>query len=277
MSIDLSEFHDMFFEECFEGLDVMESGLLNLDRSADVEEINAIFRAAHSIKGGGASFGFMEMSGFTHVMETLLDELRDGRRMVTRECVDLLLESVDVLRGMVNNSKENQEYDQQRIGQTQQGLELMLAGHDENGAATEECDETIVESPMATTQENETSSATPDDLLSRNGSWLIKFTPNPEMMQSGSEPTRLFYELETLGELKVEADASELPSLADINPKLSYLAWTLELIGDVNEEKIHDLFEWVAAESSVEIIPLVTPELVEQIETVVQRSARGDT
>ncbi|PCJ23693.1 MAG: chemotaxis protein CheA, partial [SAR86 cluster bacterium] len=73
MSIDLSEFHDMFFEECFEGLDVMESGLLSLDKSADVEEINAIFRAAHSIKGGGASFGFMEMSSFTHVMETLLD------------------------------------------------------------------------------------------------------------------------------------------------------------------------------------------------------------
>ncbi|NNJ93621.1 MAG: hypothetical protein HKP57_02645, partial [Halobacteria archaeon] len=53
MSIDLSEFHDVFFEECFEGLEVMESGLLTLDQGTDIEEINAIFRAAHSIKGGG--------------------------------------------------------------------------------------------------------------------------------------------------------------------------------------------------------------------------------
>ena len=67
MSIDLSELHDVFFEECFEGLEVMESGLLNLDQGTDIEDINAIFRAAHSIKGGVASFGFTEISEFTHV------------------------------------------------------------------------------------------------------------------------------------------------------------------------------------------------------------------
>ncbi|PCJ23965.1 MAG: chemotaxis protein CheA [SAR86 cluster bacterium] len=209
-----------------------------------------IFRAAHSIKGGGASFGFMEMSSFTHVMETLLDEMRDGRRMVSRDCVDLLLESVDVLRDMVNNSKEHKEYDQQRIEKTHQGLELMLAGNDENEAATEESNAAVAESPKAS-----------NDPLSGSGSWLIKFTPNPEMMQSGNEPIRLFQELQSLGQLKVEVDTSELPSFDDIDPKLSYLTWAMELIGDVSEEKIRDLFEWVASESSVEIIPMITPEL----------------
>jgi len=262
MSIDLSEFHDMFFEECFEGLDVMESGLLSLDKSADVEEINSIFRAAHSIKGGGASFGFMEMSSFTHIMETLLDEMRDGRRTITRDCVDLLLDSVDVLRIMINASKEHQEYDQQRIEKTQQGLELMLAGSDDNGAATEESNSIAIEPPKtATAQEDEASLVTPSDSQSGCSSWLIKFTPYPEMMQSGNEPVRLFQELQTLGQLKVEVDASELPLLADIDPKLSYLTWTMELAGDVSEEKIRDLFEWVAAESSLEVISLVTPEL----------------
>ncbi len=63
MSIDLAQFHQVFFEESFEGLDVMESGLLNLDLgSVDDEEINTIFRAAHSIKGGSGTFGFMEVS-----------------------------------------------------------------------------------------------------------------------------------------------------------------------------------------------------------------------
>ena len=131
MSIDLSEFHDIFFEECFEGLEVMETGLLNLDKgldgSIDIEEINAIFRAAHSIKGGGASFGFDDISKFTHVMETLLDEMRDGRRPVTRQAVDLLLESVDCLQEMVNAARDKKDCDQQRTTEVNQRLLDMLA------------------------------------------------------------------------------------------------------------------------------------------------------
>ena len=76
---DLSEFYEVFFEECFEGLEIMETGLLALKPgSADMEEINTIFRAAHSIKGGAATFDFNHISGFTHVMETLLDQMRSG-------------------------------------------------------------------------------------------------------------------------------------------------------------------------------------------------------
>ena len=83
MSIDMAQFHQVFFEESFEGLDAMETGLLALDPgNADKEELNTIFRAAHSIKGGSGTFGFSQVSDFTHVMETLLDEMRDGRRSV---------------------------------------------------------------------------------------------------------------------------------------------------------------------------------------------------
>jgi len=107
MSIDMAQFHQVFFEESFEGLDIMESGLLNMQPGAvDSEEINSIFRAAHSIKGGAGTFGFMDISGFTHVMETLLDEMRDGRREVTAEAVDALLQSVDILRDMLTKSQD---------------------------------------------------------------------------------------------------------------------------------------------------------------------------
>jgi two-component system chemotaxis sensor kinase CheA len=85
MSIDMEmeEILNLFFEESFEGLDAMESGLLTLEDAADKETINTIFRAAHSIKGGAGTFGFMEISGFTHSVETLLDEMRNGARGVT--------------------------------------------------------------------------------------------------------------------------------------------------------------------------------------------------
>ena len=73
MSIDLSQFFEVFFEESFEGLDAMESELLNLTPGeADSETLNTIFRAAHSIKGGSGTFGFTSVSDFTHVLETLL-------------------------------------------------------------------------------------------------------------------------------------------------------------------------------------------------------------
>jgi len=114
----------------------MESGLLNLDNGTDVEEINTIFRAAHSIKGGGASFGFMEISDFTHIMETLLDEMRDGRREVTRDGVDLLLNSVDILRGMVNAARDETDNDQNSVNDIKLKLEAMLAG-DSSGATAE--------------------------------------------------------------------------------------------------------------------------------------------
>ena len=81
MSIDMQQFQQTFFEESLEGLDVMETGLLEMDPSApDAEAINAIFRAAHSIKGGAGTFGFEPISQFTHVVETLLDDLRSGSR-----------------------------------------------------------------------------------------------------------------------------------------------------------------------------------------------------
>jgi len=107
MSIDLSQFHQVFFEESFEGLQLMESSLLELDcANPDGETINAIFRAAHSIKGSSSTFGFGAVAEFTHVLETLLDQVRVGSRRLTPEIVDLLLRSVDCLSGMLLHCRQ---------------------------------------------------------------------------------------------------------------------------------------------------------------------------
>ena len=86
----------------------MESGLLTMEDAADKETINTIFRAAHSIKGGAGTFGFMEISGFTHSVETLLDEMRNGARGVTPDAVQVLLQSVDVIREMIQSAQAKQ-------------------------------------------------------------------------------------------------------------------------------------------------------------------------
>jgi len=98
-NIDLSQFYEIFFEEAGENLDQMEQMLLHLDlEQADDEELNAIFRCAHSIKGGAATFGFADVAELTHQMESLLDKLRRHELQPTPPMVDVLLESSDALR-----------------------------------------------------------------------------------------------------------------------------------------------------------------------------------
>jgi two-component system chemotaxis sensor kinase CheA len=98
-NIDLSQFYDIFFEEAGENLDQMEQMLLELDlENADDEELNAIFRCAHSIKGGAATFGFADVAALTHQMESLLDKLRRHELQPTAPMVDVLLESSDALK-----------------------------------------------------------------------------------------------------------------------------------------------------------------------------------
>ena len=99
---DLSQFYQIFFEEAGENLDQMEQMLLNLDlSSADDEELNGIFRCAHSIKGGSATFGFSDVAELTHQMESLLDRLRRHELQPIPQMVDVLLESADASRSLL--------------------------------------------------------------------------------------------------------------------------------------------------------------------------------
>jgi len=242
MTIDMAQFHQVFFDESFEGLDVMESGLLEMDPgNADPEQINSIFRAAHSIKGGSGTFGFTNIADFTHVMETLLDEMRDGRRQVTAEAVNVLLASVDVLREMLTATSEDAEVDPERVKVQKADLDRLLAG---NSAAEEvaESDSDEVE-PAASGQ----------------AGWHIVFHPHSHMMRTGNDPLRLLRELKNLGELTVKVDIEALPPLSELEPEDSYLSWDMNLMGDVSKDQIDDIFDWVEDDCDLSIEPL-SPE-----------------
>ena len=239
MSIDISQFHDVFFEESFEGLDAMESGLLNLDvGAADVDEINTIFRAAHSIKGGAGTFGFMAVSEFTHVMETLLDEMRNGERDVSTESTNLLLDTVDVLREMLTAVQQKVDTDEQRITEARQKLEAMLAG--EMPVAVNSTGADLAVEQTSTTQ-------------TITLGWEIDFRPHQHLLQTGNDPVRMLRELETLGELTVVVDDSKLPPFLDLEPEDSYLSWQLTLTGDIPKEDVVEIFEWVDDDCDLKI------------------------
>jgi two-component system chemotaxis sensor kinase CheA len=106
--IDLSQFYQVFFEEAGENLESMEQMLLNLDlERADEEELNAVFRCAHSVKGGAATFGFADVAELTHEMETLLDKLRRRELAPNNAMVDALLASGDALKAMLARHQGN--------------------------------------------------------------------------------------------------------------------------------------------------------------------------
>jgi len=249
MTIDLTQFHDAFFEESFEALDSMEAALLKLDIGApDKELINTIFRVAHSIKGGSATFGFSDIASFTHSLETMLDELRSGGMQVTLAMSDLLLKSVDVMRAMLRAVQQKQPINTQRVSDLQFDLELMIA--QKNAAAASvppaAAPQPVVAAPPA--------APVPEPVVNRvPARWEISFRPYTELFARGNDPLRMMRELAELGELESNADVSALPAFADLQPQSCYLAWNLVLTGDVTESAIRQVFEWAEGDCDLQI------------------------
>ena len=232
--IDLSQFHAIFFEECSEGIEAMESGLLNLeDGQSDAETINTIFRAAHSIKGGAGTFGFNDLAEFTHGMESMLDEMREGRRPITRDAVSLLLESVDCLRELVLCCKDNQEIDSDAIANLKQRLVSLPAEESES--------------------DNKSTSSIEAESQTSTAGWCVSFHPYKNLFYSGNDPLRLLRELHGLGELEVKVDVSGLPDFAELDPEKSYLGWEILLKGDASKEQVSEVFAWVEGDCKLEI------------------------
>lgn len=238
MEIDLSQFHQVFYEESFEGLDTMEQELLNLEDDSDRENINTIFRAAHSIKGGSATFNFKEVADFTHVMETLLDEMREGLRPVTKEVVDLLLKSVDCLRGMLDRMRDETEVGDEHIELINYFNELLEIKPE--GEAQK--DDPIEQSVQASLKDNH------DDLI-----WNIEFKPKSYILETGNEPLRMFRELKGFGHLEVEAHLENVPDFDELKAESCHLWWSLTLDSEVDEDAIKEVFEWVEDDCELKV------------------------
>lgn len=238
MALDMEHLRKVFYQECRENLDILENELLalNPDAEADLEVINTIFRAAHSIKGGGATFELDEISQFTHAMETLLDEAREGHRLLNRESIDVLLQGGDCIREMLEAYEQNTASDRQRTAQVTAALNALLA------------QPTAVESRESHPEAGDVVS--PPDAGDKSDEpptyWQIRFTPHQEMFFSGNDPVRILRELHELDPAcQLSVDHTSLPSLEEIEPELCYLSWTIWLDGRVSREDIDDIFEWV--------------------------------
>lgn len=253
-SYDLSRFKATYFEECAELLAAAEETIARLQLGeGDLEDLNAVFRCVHSIKGGAGAFAFEDLVRFAHVFETSMDALRSGRVALTPHVADILVRGTDTLGDFVRAAQEEVALPADHGADVTAQLETILTGEASAVAAAPPPPAAPVPVPSVSAPP-----ATPESTQ-----WDIRLTPAAGLLLTGNEPQLLFRELAELGALEVVADLSRLPDLTEMNPRDTYLSWTASLTTERDRAAIEEVFEFVAGESAeVEITPAPSGEPV---------------
>jgi two-component system chemotaxis sensor kinase CheA len=262
--IDLSQFYQVFFEEAGENLDNMEQMLLHIDlESAEDEDLNAIFRCAHSVKGGAATFGFKDIAELTHQMETLLDKLRRRELAPTSAMVDVLLQSGDALRAMLGRH-QGQGGDPVDTSELLMGIRAMV---ETNGGGTihqAAAPSSAPARPRPSTPADEQSFAQPASSAPANSSEPAPSAATPIPVQAKTLPRML--EL-TVGPLH---DISQANGIVDLFKEIEGLGLIEPLDGGQAADNIrrfkiftsaadlelYDLFGFHVSREQVQLAPL---------------------
>lgn len=227
MSIDMTQFYQVFFEESAEHLAAMEGLLLDLDLdNPDSEQLNAIFRAAHSIKGSAATFGFTDLADTTHILESLLDHIRKHELELRADMVDVFLQSGDLLRSMLEAHQGRGVVDQAQVDKLLGRLRQLSAGEIEKPAVSVEVD---------------AGHAGPDSgglaPIVRKRIFDIQFVPTA-VSAAGDGVTKLLDVLRTFGELEVLSKPEA--GIHDIG------YWQLRLQAELGAESFSDQIDFIA-------------------------------
>ncbi|RMC31337.1 chemotaxis protein CheA [Paracoccus alkanivorans] len=233
-----------FVQEAREILEGLEALLLDLESDSDAEQIDAVFRTLHTVKGSGAMFGFGTLSRFTHHFEDAFDRVREGRLSVDGRLIDLSLKARDHMIALLDCGGDGPGAT--ALEATPGAVALLAALAEITGAAS-------VAPKGAAPQ------ATPEPAPSRTAGrrWTIRFRPEPDALRNGMRPDLLIAELGGLGSVEVGADIGALPALADLDPTLSHLGWTVTLDTDQPRSAIEAVFIF-ADDAELEITGEVT-------------------
>ncbi|MFZ2524058.1 MAG: chemotaxis protein CheA [Candidatus Ferrigenium altingense] len=223
MSIDMSQFYQVFFEESAEHLASMESLLLALDLDApDPDQLNAIFRSAHSIKGGSGTFGFNDMTEVTHILETLLDGIRKNEITITADMVDAFLQAGDVLRGLLEAHQNGTIADPAPSIEIRAKLEQLTA----EGSPVQKSGQAIA-AMAGSAAPGATAEAPPSSVQHR---YQIKFAKSPAIFPKKTDLSNLLEDLSDIGKIE--------------NQKIAAKSVTLSLTSYASEAELRETFSF---------------------------------
>jgi two-component system chemotaxis sensor kinase CheA len=242
----------IFRIEADELLESMEEGLLDLSHDlGNMDLVNSVFRALHTLKGSGAMFGFDKLAAFTHHCETAFDRVRKGEVPATDELVTAVLATRDQMRALI----ETPNGDHDAVSN------LLLAQlHEAIGD-----EQVAVEAAVV---------ATPADKPTASGpvTYDLRFTLPQDCMANGTDPVRLIEELRELGDADVRADIAHIPALSELKPKDIHIAWHVELTTSEPRSAIDDVFIFVIDDMKLE----VTEHRPEPVEIVIPAVAKAE-
>lgn len=238
MSDDLNR--QIFKEEAYDLLGELEGALLELEEAPDdMDVVNQIFRALHTIKGSGSMFGFDDIAEFTHEVETVFDMVRNGDLKVTHPLCGLALKSRDYIKRMLDNSEGGEIVAPEEMEEILQGLQAVASGKEEGGAEEPEEAPSVEEEAIESVVEPESSFHNYQITLTANDGIDV----DEPMLES------LFEELGKLGEFQVVTRPGDVPG--DSSEKGVF--WELTLSTDVKRDNVRDVFFFVDADLKIAI------------------------
>ena len=243
----------LFLEEARDILGKIEDSLVALEkRPEDRNLVNEVFRGLHTIKGSGAMFGFKEISDFTHRVENLFDEIRQGRIAVDSAIVDIGLRSTDCIDRLLEGGG---------AGEEGEGIFRAIEGIGRFESAPV---------PADPKSQGYSSIAVSDGLPAEQGIprvYRVSFRPQPQILQRGVRIESLFRELAGLGHCHFVATFDSLPPLEELDPTSMHLAWTITVSTRESLAALRSVFMFVEDYSELSIVALAPSEAGGEITT----------
>ncbi len=226
-----------FKQEAYELLSDLEMSLLAVEENPeDMEIIGRIFRALHTIKGSGAMFGFDDIAGFTHEVESVFELVRNGKAPVTKPLIDLTLAAGDRIREMLDSTDGAGVVDKAKLDEIVSALRLLIPKGQPNPSA-----------------EDEGSGPSKSNGSKREETFRIRLRPHPDIFSKGANPILLLNELRELGPCKVLANTERIPDLESIDPEQCHIYWDIILTTASGINAIKDVFIFVEDECDLSI------------------------
>ncbi|MBK3516272.1 chemotaxis protein CheA [Carboxylicivirga marina] len=232
----IDKFKAKFVEESNDNVHDLEEALLLLEKdTSNSEIIERIFRAMHTLKGGGAMFGFNQLSEFTHHLETVFDLIRNNKLSVTEDIISLTFESIDHIKHMLE------------VGDVEDEEELA------NQATFIQRVQRMSNSESTASMPAPAKVKVPEIKDDGSKTFLIKIKPNEEILKNGTNPFYLLDDLHAMGDAKVIAFHESVPALSNFNPVNSYCHWQVLLNTSESINDIKDVFIFVEDECEISI------------------------
>ena len=240
----MDNFRKKFIEEATEHIHDLEKALLELERDPENKEIvEKVFRIMHSLKGGGAMFGFDKISEFTHNLENVYDLVRTGQMYISKDLLDVTLASVDHLSNLLNDDTVLIPSTVEKHSSLSKKIEEII-NHKKALAIDSEAKNKEVSTPVA----NNIS-----DKEFKQSTFYILFQPNETIFDNGTNPLYLIDEISALGTCIAFPHLSKIPSYENIDPTKCYTYWEIFLSTPDSINSISDVFIFVEDECTIDI------------------------